>query len=90
MDHATNYVLIQWEASKDPEVDLYHMYRMNNGVGTKIFSLDSETFEYYHMTSGLENLAYSVTAEDTLDGSRGRESLLGDNEHRAVSGFPGI
>jgi len=85
VDHATNYVLIQWEASKDPEVDLYHLYRMNEGTGTHIFTFDSETFEYYHMTSGLENLAYSVTAEDTLDGNGGRESLLGDNEHKAVA-----
>jgi len=83
--HTTNYVRIQWEASEDPDVDLYHIYRMDNGTGTKIFTFDSETFEYHHMTSGLENLAYSVTAEDTLDGSRSRESLLGENEHRAVA-----
>ena len=84
VDHATSYVLIQWEASKDPEVDLYQMYSMDNGTGKFLFAFDSETFEYYHMTSGLENLSYSVTAVDTLDGSGSRESLLKDNEHSAV------
>ena len=84
VDHSTSYVLIQWEASEDPEVDLYHLYRMLDGTGTKIFTFDSETFEYYHMTSGLENLSYSVTAVDTLDGNDSRESLIGDNEHRAI------
>ena len=84
VDHADNGVLIQWKASRDTTVDYYHLYRMNNGEGTKIFSFSPETLEYKHMTSGLENLAYSVTAEDTLDGSASRESLLGDNEHKAI------
>ncbi len=84
VEHATSAVLIQWEASEDPEVDLYHLYRMNNGTGTKIFTFDSETLQYRHMTSGLENLSYSVTAEDTLDGSGSRESLIGDNAHSAI------
>ncbi len=85
VDHSDDGVLIQWEASEDTTVDLYHIYRMNNGTGTKIFSFSSETLEYKHMTSGLENLAYTVTAEDTLDGHSSRESLLEDNEHRAVA-----
>jgi hypothetical protein len=37
------------------------------------------------MTSGLVNLNYTVTAEDTLDGTGSRESLLEDNEHRVVA-----
>ncbi len=85
VDHSDNGVLIQWEASTDTTVDLYHLYRMNRGTGTKLFSFSSETLEYKHLTSGLENLAYTVTAEDTLDGSASRESLLEDNEHKAVS-----
>jgi hypothetical protein len=85
VDHADNGVLIQWEASSDTAVDLYQMYRMNNGTGTPIFTFSSETFEYKHMTSGLENLAYSVTAIDTMDGTRSRESLIADNIHRAVA-----
>jgi len=85
VDHADNGVLIQWQASTDTTVDLYHIYRMNQGTGTKIFSFSSNTLEYKHMTSGLVNLAYTVTAEDTLDGTASRESLLEDNEHQAVS-----
>lgn len=85
VDHSDNGVLIQWQASKDTTVDLYHIYRMNNGTGTKIFSFSAKILEYKHMTSGLENLAYTVTAEDTLDGGSSRESLLADNEHKAVA-----
>jgi gliding motility-associated-like protein len=85
VNHSTNGVLIEWEASTDTTVDLYHIYRMNNGTGTKIFSFSSETLHYEHMTSGMENLAYTVTAEDTLDGTASRESLLEENEHRAVA-----
>lgn len=84
VDHASDGVLIEWEASEDTTVDLYQMYSMDNGTGTPIFTFSSETLHYLHTSSDLENLAYSVTAIDTLDGSGNRESLLGDNEHRAV------
>ncbi len=82
--HENDGVLIEWEASTDTTVDLYQMYRMNEGTGTPIFTFSSKTLHFLHETSGLENLAYTVTAIDTLDGSGSRESLLGDNEHRAV------
>lgn len=82
--HENDGVLIEWQASTDTTVDLYQMYRMNNGTGTPIFTFASETLHFLHETSGLENLAYTVTAIDTMDGSGSRESLLGDNEHRAV------
>jgi gliding motility-associated-like protein len=85
VDHTDNGVLIQWEASTDRTVDLYQMYSMNNGTGTPIFTFSADIFEYKHMTSDLVNLAYAVTAVDTLDGTQSRESLLGDNVHRAVS-----
>jgi len=85
VDHDDNGVLIEWEPSQDPGVDLYYMYRMTDGTGTRIFVFSDSTYAYKHMTSGLENLAYSVTAVDTLDGTRINESLLGDNEHRAVA-----
>jgi gliding motility-associated-like protein len=85
VDHADNGVWIEWEASTDTTIDLYHIYRMENGTGTKIFTFSNQTLKYKHMTSRLENLAYTVTAEDTLDGTASRESLLEENEHRAVS-----
>ena len=84
VDHSDNGVWILWEASTDTTVDLYHIYRMENGTGTKLFSFQPQTLEYKHMTSGLVNLAYTVTAEDTTGGIT-RESLLEDNEHRAVA-----
>lgn len=82
VDHATDFVLIQWEASKDPDVDRYRMYKKNDQDSfDTIFTFSAETFEYYHMTSGLENLVYAVTALETLEGN---ESLIGDNTHQAV------
>jgi len=83
--HPDDSVLVQWEASLDTTIDLYHIYWMNEGAGTKVFTLASETLEFAFRTRGLENLSYTVTAEDTLDGNSSRESLLEDNEHRAVA-----
>ncbi len=85
VDHATNGVHIEWEASTDPEIDFYHMYKMNEGTGTLLYKFSPNSLEYTDVSHGLENLAYTVTAVDTLDGTRSRESLLGDNVHRAVS-----
>ena len=60
----------------------YHIYRMQSTAQElAIFPFSIRYLEYKHMTSGLENLAYTVTAEDT---HAGNESLLEDNEHRAV------
>ncbi len=81
VDHSDNGVLIQWEPSTDTEIEFYHLYKMNAHQSfVKLFSFDPNTFEYKHMTSGLRNLAYAVTAED----STGNESLFGQNVHRAV------
>ena len=82
VDHNDNGVLIQWEPSADTDIEFYHLYKMNPDQSfTKIFSFDPYTFEYKHMTSGLKNLAYAVTAEDSTE----NESLFGQNVHRAVS-----
>jgi len=82
VDHSDNGVLVQWEPSTDPDIKFYHMYKMNPDQSfSKIFSFDPYTFEYKHMTSGLKNLAYAITAED----STGNESVFGQNVHRAVS-----
>jgi hypothetical protein len=82
VDHSDNGVLIQWEASEDQDIEFYHLYKMNAMQSfEKLFSFDPYTFEYKHMTSGLKNLAYAVTAED----STGNESRFGQNVHRAVS-----
>jgi len=82
VDHADNGVLVQWEPSTDPDIEFYHMYKMNPDQSfSKIFTFDPFTFQYKHMTSGLKNLAYAITAED----STGNESVFGQNVHRAVS-----
>ena len=82
VDHADNGVLIQWEPSTDSDIQFYHLYKMNAQQSfEKLFSFDPYTFEYKHMTSGLRNLAYAVTAEDSI----GNESIFGQNVHRAVS-----
>ncbi len=86
VDHSDNGILVQWEASTDTTVDLYRMYEMNRGTGKPIFTFSSETLEYKILDHGLENLSYSVTAIDTLDGTVAyNESPLGDNAHKAVS-----
>ena len=85
VDHSDNGVLIQWEASTDNNIKFYHVYRRNPNLTSfsKITTVDPYTFEYKDMNSGLENLAYTVTAEDST--GTGNESLLGDNIHRAVA-----
>lgn len=82
VDHSDNGVLIQWEPSEDQDIEFYHLYKMNPDLSfSKIFSFDPFTFEYKHMTSGLKNLAYAVTAEDSAK----NESNFGQNVHRTVS-----
>jgi len=86
VDHSDDGVLIQWEASADTTVDLYLLYKQNEkGSFDPDSTFSNKTLYYKHMTSGLVNLAYTVTAKDTLDGNSSRESLLGDNVHRAVT-----
>ncbi len=82
VDHADEGVLIQWEPSFDKDIQFYHVYKMNAGQAfERLISFPPGIFEYKHLSSGLKNLAYSVTAED----SAGNESLFGQNVHRAVS-----
>jgi hypothetical protein len=82
VDHSDNGVLIQWEPSTDTDIEFYHLYKMNPDQSfTLIFTFGPYTYEYKHMTSGLKNLAYAVTAMD----STGNESNFGQNVHRAVS-----
>jgi len=82
VDHSDNGVLIQWEASEDQDIEFYHLYKLNALQSfEKLFSFGPYTYEYKHMTSGLKNLAYAVTAEDSI----GNESIIGQNVHRAVS-----
>lgn len=85
IDHSDNGVLVQWEPSTDTTVDLYHIYRKNERDYTRLFTFSSQTYEYKINTSEHHTLAYTVTAEDTLDGISSRESLLGDNVHRAMT-----
>ena len=81
VDHSDNGVLIQWEPSADTDVEFYNLYKMNQDLSFfRLFSFNASTLEYKHMTSGLKNLAYTVTAKD----SSGNESLFGQNVHRAV------
>jgi gliding motility-associated-like protein len=80
VDHADNGILIQWESSTDTDIKYYNVYQMVNRTGTFLVSVPPNVFEYKHLNSGLDNLAYTVTAED----STSNESLLGDNEHSAV------
>lgn len=82
VDHSDNGVLIQWEPSTDTDIRYYHMWKMNPDESfSRIFSFDPFTYEYKHMTSGLKNLSYSITAED----STGNESIFGQNIHRSVA-----
>ncbi|MCK5137628.1 MAG: gliding motility-associated C-terminal domain-containing protein [Bacteroidales bacterium] len=81
VDHSDDGVLIQWKPSEDSDIEFYHIYKMTNRTGQKLFTLPANTLEFKHMSSGLKNLEYSVTAED----SSGNESLLTPGEHRAVS-----
>ncbi len=81
VDHADDGVLVQWQPSEDSDIAFYHLYKMNeNQAFERLFSFSGNTYQYKHLTSGLVNLTYSVTAED----SSGNESLFEDNTHRAV------
>jgi len=80
VDHVDNGVLIQWEASTNNDIEWYHIYNVINRTGHKIATVTSNVLDYKYMGGGVENLAYTITAEDTI----GNESLLEDNEHRAV------
>lgn len=83
--HESNDVLIQWEASKDPEVDRYQMYKPIGTGWEKIYVFEAETFEYTITSDLHKGQTITVTALDTLDGGpEDRESLLGENAHRAV------
>jgi gliding motility-associated-like protein len=77
-------VLIEWEASLDPEVDMYNMYKEVSDGWEFLYGFGSATFEYYITDRAKMGQTYIVTAMDTLDGSKNRESLLGDNPHKAV------
>jgi gliding motility-associated-like protein len=82
VEHDISGVLIQWEPSEDTDIKFYHLYKMNDQQSFELIqSFSPDTLEYIHMTSLLNNLTYSVTAEDSSD----NESLFGQNIHRAVS-----
>jgi len=82
VDHSDNGVLIQWNPSEDTDIQFYQLYKMDaNGDFIFLFAFMPSTLEYKHMTSGLENLAYAVTALD----SAGNESIFSQNVHRAVA-----
>jgi gliding motility-associated-like protein len=82
VDHSDNGVLIQWNPSEDTDIRFYQLYKMDaNGDFIFLFAFMPSTLEYKHMTSGLKNLAYAVTALD----SAGNESIFSDNFHRAVA-----
>ncbi len=79
--HPTRDVLIQWEASEDTDVEHYKIYQQQDDESfVEKFTIPGSVYEYVHLTSGLENLTYAVTAVD----SAGNESLFADNIHRAV------
>lgn len=82
VDHSDNGVLIQWNPSENTDIRFYQLYKMDsNGDFIFLFAFMPSTLEYKHMTSGLENLAYAVTALD----SAGSESIFSQNVHRAVA-----
>jgi gliding motility-associated-like protein len=82
VDHSDNGVLIQWNPSTDTDIEYYNVYKLNaHNSFELLFKFSANTLECKHMTSGLKNLAYAVTAED----STGNESPFGQNVHRAVA-----
>ena len=82
VEHDISGVLIQWEPSEDTDIEFYRLYRMNDEQAFELInSFSADTLEYIHLTNALDNLTYSVTAED----SSNNESLFGQNIHRAVS-----
>jgi gliding motility-associated-like protein len=81
VDHHMGGMLIQWEASTDPEVEFYNIYREHDQAFIFVATVGATTLEFNHLSGGGQNLAYSVTAIDSL----GNESLFEHNVHRAVS-----
>ena len=73
VEHDISGVLIQWEPSEDADIAFYRLYKMNDEQAFEqlnFFSPDSmdfssDTLEYIHLTNALDNLTYSVTAEDS-------------------------
>ncbi len=82
--HETDEVLVEWEASKDPTVDRYILYIKVGDAWDDIYGFGPETFSYSISNDNFKGQTYIVTAMDTLDGNDERESLLGDNGHRAI------
>ena len=80
VDHSDDGVWIRWEPSEYGDIARYHLWKDTPGGFVLLFSFNASTFEYKHMTSGLENLAYAVVAEDSL----GNYSVFQDNVHKAV------
>ena len=81
VDHFDQGILIQWESSTDTDIEFYSIYRQRDGAFELIATVGTNTLEFKHMSGGGENIAYSVTAIDSL----GNESLFEQNIHRAVS-----
>jgi gliding motility-associated-like protein len=81
VDHSDNGVWIEWEPSTDTDIRYYHLWKQVGESFQQLFTFDSVTFQYKHMTSGLVNLAYSVVAEDTS----GNFSIFSDNVQQAVA-----
>jgi len=85
VDHSDNGVLIQWEPSEDTDIESYWIWRMRPDLSfERVAQFEGHIVEYKHLTPGLKNLTYSVTAVD----SAGNESLFGENIHKAVSVAP--
>lgn len=85
-EHGTDAVRLEWEASEDPTVDLYilYIYVEQNNAWDDIYTFGSETFSYDITNDTYKGQTYVVTAMDTLNGSDDRESLLGENPHKAI------
>jgi len=87
VEHDISGVLIQWEPSEDTDIEFYHLYKMNDQLSfewLRSFSpdtMENDTLEYIYMTNAVNNLTYSVVAED----SSTNRSLFEQNIHRAVS-----
>lgn len=81
VDHSDGGVLIQWEASEDPDVAVYNLYKQTDDVFVFVATIPGSVLEFKHMSGGTENLLYAVTAVD----SSGNESLFEQNVHRAVT-----
>lgn len=85
VDHSDQGVLIQWEPSNDTDIESYWVWKMRSDLSfERIMQFDGGTREFKHLTPGLKNLTYSVTAVDSAN----NESLFGENVHKAVSMSP--